>query len=50
MEALAGKPADYLAQVGLEIGELITNRFGELLAVEPQGKLTTTWGNLKSIK
>ena len=34
--------------IGLEIGELITNRFGELLDVEPQGKLTTTWGNLKS--
>ena len=50
MEALAGKPADYLEQVGLEIGELITNRFGELLAVEPQGKLTTTWGKLKSLK
>ena len=50
MEALAGKPDDYLAQVGLEIGELITNRFGELLAVEPQGKLTTTWGNLKSFE
>ena len=50
MEALAGKPADYLEQVGLEIGELITNRFGELLAVEPQGKLTTTWGKLRSLK
>ena len=50
MEALAGKPDDYLEQVGLEIGELITNRFGELLAVEPQGKLTTTWGKLKSLK
>ena len=41
---------DYLAQVGLEIGELITNRFGELLDVEPQGKLTTMWGNIKSLK
>ena len=50
METLGNKPDDYLAQVGLEIGELITNRFGELLDVEPQGKLTTTWGNLKSIK
>ncbi len=50
MEALGNKPEDYLAQVGLEIGELITNRFGELLDVEPQGKLTTTWGNIKSIK
>ena len=50
MEGLAGKPPDYLAQVGLEIGELITNRFGELLDVEPQGKLATTWGNLKSLK
>ena len=50
METLGNKPDDYLAQVGLEIGELITNRFGELLDVEPQGKLTTTWGNIKSIK
>ena len=50
METLANKPDDYLAQVGLEIGELITNRFGELLDVEPQGKLATTWGNLKSLK
>lgn len=50
METLGNKPDDYLAQVGLEIGELLVNRFGELLAVEPQGKLTTTWGNLKSIK
>ncbi|CAI8036028.1 hypothetical protein GBAR_LOCUS20214 [Geodia barretti] len=40
METLGNKPDDYLAQVGLEIGELITNRFGELLDVEPQGKLT----------
>lgn len=50
METLGNKPDDYLAQVGLEIGELITNRFGELLDVEPQGKLTTTWGNIKSIR
>ena len=50
METLGNKPDDYLAQVGLEIGELLVNRFGELLDVEPQGKLTTTWGNLKSIK
>ena len=50
METLANKPDDYLAQVGLEIGELITNRFGELLDVEPQGKLATMWGNLKSLK
>ena len=50
METLGNKPDDYLAQVGLEIGELITNRFGELLDVEPQGKLTTMWGNIKSIK
>ena len=50
MEALAGKPDDYLAQVGLEIGELISNRFSERLSVEPQGKLTTTWGKLKSLR
>ena len=49
MEQLAKKSDKYLAQVGLEIGELIVNRFGALFeAVQPKNKVALTWAHLKT--
>ena len=36
METLGNKPDDYLAQVGLEIGELITNRSANCWMLNPK--------------
>jgi len=46
MQTLAQTPD--LAQIGLEIAQLLINRFGEvLLGVEPAGKLAATWAEIK---
>ena len=49
MEKLAKKSDDYLSQVGLEIGELIVNRFRESpIAVRAKYKVSLTWARLKT--